>query len=57
MRLGDYADGEWMFITTCGAALRFDAVEIDQRTRHRRRATWVPIELPGLGSGANKYAS
>ena len=22
---------------------------LDQRTRHRRRAAWVPVELPGLG--------
>ena len=35
-------------------SLRHDAVEIDQRTRYRRRATWVPVELPGLGGGADK---
>ena len=27
----------------------------DQRTRHRRRAAWVPVGLPGLGRGANEY--
>ena len=37
-------------------ALRHDAVEIDQRTRHRRRAAWVPVELSGLGGGADKHA-
>ena len=41
--------------STREAALRHDAVEIDQRTRHRRRAAWVPIELPGLGGGADKH--
>ena len=35
------------------AAFRHDAVEIDQRTRHRRRAAWVPVELSGLGRRAN----
>ena len=39
------------------APLRHDAVEVDQGTRHRRRAAWVPVELPGLGGGANDYAS
>ena len=38
------------------AALRHATLsEIDQRTRHRRRAAWVPIELPGLGGGADKH--
>ena len=31
------------------SALQHDAIEIDQGTRHRRRAAWVPVELPGLG--------
>ena len=31
------------------ATLQHDAIEIDQGTRHRRRAAWVPVELPGLG--------
>ena len=34
-----------------------DAVKIDQRTRHRRCAAWVPVELSGLGGGANEHAS
>ena len=34
-----------------------DAIEIDQGTRHRRRAAWVPVELSGLAGGANEYAS
>ena len=29
--------------------------EIDQGTRHRRRAAWVPVELPGLGRGTNEH--
>ena len=37
------------------ATLRHDATEIDQGTRHRRRAAWVPVELPGLGRGADKH--
>ena len=39
------------------ATLRHDAVKIDQRTRHRRCAAWVPVELSGLGGGANEHAS
>lgn len=39
------------------AALRRNAELADHSTRHRRRAAWVPIELPGLGGGANEYAS
>ena len=34
------------------ATLQHDALETDQGTRHRRRAAWVPVELPGLGRGA-----
>ena len=37
------------------AALRRDAEPPDQSTRHRRRAAWVPVELPGLGRGANEH--
>ena len=37
------------------ATLRHDATEIDQGTRHRRRAAWVPVELPGLGRGSDKH--
>ena len=29
--------------------------QIDQGTRHRRRAAWVSVELPGLGGGADKH--
>ena len=29
--------------------------KIDQGTRHRRRATWVPVELPGLGRGTDEH--
>ena len=36
------------------ATLLHDAVEIDQGTRHRRRAAWVPVELPGLGRGTDE---
>ena len=32
------------------AALRRNAEPADQRTRHRRRAAWVPVELPGLAA-------
>ena len=39
------------------AALRQTAEQADQRTRYRRRAAWVPVELPGLGSGAHEYAA
>ena len=38
------------------AALRHDAVEVDQGTRPPRGAAWVPVELQGLGGGADKYA-
>ena len=37
------------------ATLRRDATEIDQGTRHRRRAAWVPVELPGLGRGTDEH--
>ena len=37
------------------ATLQHDAIEIDQGTRHRRRAAWVPVELPGLGGGADQH--
>ena len=37
------------------ATLRRDAAEIDQGTRHRRRAAWVPVELPGLGRGTDEH--
>ena len=37
------------------AALRRNAEPADQRTRHRRRAAWVPAELPGLGRGTDEH--
>ena len=37
------------------ATLRRDAPKIDQGTRHRRRAAWVPVELPGLGRGTDEH--
>ena len=37
------------------ATLQHDAIEIDQGTWHRRRATWVPVEFPGLGRGTDKH--
>ena len=37
------------------ATLQHDALEIDQGTRHRRRAAWVPVELPGLGRGTDEH--
>ena len=37
------------------ATLQYDALEIDQGTRPRRRAAWVPVELPGLGRGTDEY--
>ncbi len=36
------------------ATLRHDATEIDQGTRHPRRAAWVPVELSGLGRGTDE---
>ena len=37
------------------ATLQYDALEIDQGTRPRRRAAWVPVELPGLGRGTDEH--
>ena len=37
------------------ATLQHDAIEIDQGTRHRRRAAWVPVKLPGLGGGTDDH--
>ena len=37
------------------ATLQHDAIEIDQGTRPRRRAAWVPVELPGLGRGTDEH--
>ena len=39
------------------APLRQDAVKADQGTRHRRRAAWLPVELPRVGGGADKHTS
>ena len=42
--------GGLVFAVRAGSHSReHDAIEIDQGTRHRRRAAWVPVELPGLG--------
>ena len=38
-------------------ALQHDAIEIDQGTRHRRRAAWVPVELSGLGRGTDEHTA
>ena len=36
-------------------AILHDAIEIDQGTWPRRRAAWVPVELPGLGRGTDEH--
>ena len=40
---------------TWEAALRRNAEPADPGTRHRRRAAWVPVELPGLGRGTDEH--
>ncbi len=37
------------------ATLQHDAIEIDQGTRPRRRAAWVPVIVPGLGRGTDEH--
>ena len=39
----------------CRRVLRQNAEQAAQGTRHRRRAAWVPVELPGLVGGANEW--
>ena len=40
----------WCSAVCAGSHSPTDAIEIDQGTRHRRRAAWVPVELPGLAA-------
>ena len=37
------------------ATFQHDTIKIDQGTRHRGRAAWVPVELPGLGRRTDEH--
>ena len=48
------SDGSGLVFRSPRGKPLYDATEIDQGTRHPRRAAWVPVELPGLGRGTDE---
>ena len=55
MRLGDYADGAWMFVATCGTCgrqTRVDPAEVltHPRTHPHMRVAELALHLPAAGT-------